>query len=706
METRLNIVYLFEHHPGLAQTFLKREITELMRQGLRVEVHSLWRARLGAPPSEPGASAFPEYDQLTIHYFRWWEAVRLIGAWPREWRRDPPLLRDGWHLLRRYRPTSLGNLIVNVWAVVFAVCRAREFRHTKPGLVHGVWATGPATAAAILSRLCGVPFSFGTDGYDVYDRGGDQFLEPKLRAASFVQANFQANLVHLRQRVPQANVILARRGLECLPPLAKNGRAPGPIRILSVARLVPKKGLFHQLAACVLLKQWGLSFAARIIGGGALHRRLQRQIEALGLADTVTLCGGQQHEQVQEAYRWADVFWHTGIVDATGNRDGLPNVIPEAFAHQLPVISGNVPGATDAVIHEVTGLVVDVSDHVALATAVRRLIEDEPLRRRLGENARRWVEENYLVNKNAGILAEAFRHAVHAPGHSATAQQEQDHPLISFIIPVHNCLALTRDCLKSLEQTVGDHRWEAIIVDDCSTDGTGEFLASLPTRYRVLRNETRQSYSVSNNRAAALARGEFLGFLNNDILLTPGWLEPMLAAFERFPDAGFVGNVQRNPRTGRYEHMGMVFSNRCHLCVGRHFPFKPFRGYTRWRAVAGACCLIRRAVFLQAGGFDETFVNGCEDMDLCLRLGQSGHQHYVANDSVIYHYVSSSEGRRDFEQRNKQRLLERWAESVRRSLTPRERLLYGINFVLRLLCRPAASPPNPPRTPVKGVAAQ
>ena len=271
-----------------------------------------------------------------------------------------------------------------------------------------------------------------------------------------------------------------------------------------------------------------------------------------------------------------------------------------------------------------------------------------------------------------------------------------NRPLVSFIIPVFNCLALTKDCLRSLEQTVQRHAWEAIIVDDCSTDVTGEFLASLPPPYRVLRNETRQSFAASNNRAAALARGEFLGFLNNDIVLTPMWLEPMLAAFERFPDAGFVGNVQRNPRTRRYEHMGMVFSGHSHLCVGRYFPFKPFRGYTQWRAVSGACCLIRRSVFLQAGGFDEAYVNGCEDMDLCLRLGQQGYRHYVANSSVIYHYVSSTEGRHDFEQRNKVKLLERWAEFVEQNLTPRERLLYGVNYVLRRVCRPRTTPRNPP----------
>lgn len=264
-----------------------------------------------------------------------------------------------------------------------------------------------------------------------------------------------------------------------------------------------------------------------------------------------------------------------------------------------------------------------------------------------------------------------------------------DQPLVSFIIPVFNCLALTKECLQSLERTVRDCPWEAILVDDCSSDGTAEFLAGLPTGYRVLRNETRQSYSASNNRAAAIARGEFLCLLNNDTILTPGWLDPMLCVFHTQPHAGVVGNVQRNPRTGRYDHMGVVFSPAgLHKCFGKYFLFKPLAGVVEWRAVTTACCLVRRDVFLRAGGFDETFVHGCEDIDLCLRLGAAGYKHYVATNSVIYHYVSSSEGRRDFEQRNKERFLERWAGGVRRNQTVRDRLLYAINSILRLICRP------------------
>jgi len=125
----------------------------------------------------------------------------------------------------------------------------------------------------------------------------------------------------------------------------------------------------------------------------------------------VKVRGATTPEGVDEACRWADIFWHTGVVDAEGDRDGLPNVIPEAFAHSLPVIASNLPGNAEAVTDGVTGLLVDVTNPKQLAQAVKRLAEDAALRNKLGEHGRRWVEENYLISSNAKILARAFEQA-------------------------------------------------------------------------------------------------------------------------------------------------------------------------------------------------------------------------------------------------------------------------------------------------------
>jgi len=402
MSATPTVAYIFERYPVLSQTFLRREVAGVCGQGVRVEIHSMLR-----PGPADRAHALPD---VPVDYFRWWEAAKLVVALPRELLRDRALLRDGWQLYRRYRPTNSENFWTTVWATIFAVCRADRLRRHRPAVIHGVWATGPATAAAILGRLCGIPFSFGGHAHDIYRHGGDAFLEPKLRAASFVHTTTQAGVAYLQECAGGAavKIVLARRGLDRLPPKLNRDAAVRPIHLLSVGRLVPKKGHDHQLAACVLLKSWGVPFALKIVGDGPLRDDLQHRIDRDGLGDSVTLCGALPPAQVEEEYRWADIFWHTGVIDSQGDRDGIPNVIPEAFAYCLPVISSRTAGPMEAVTHETTGLIVDVSDTAALAGAVKRLAGDPTLREQLGENGRRWVEQNFLIARNAQILANTF----------------------------------------------------------------------------------------------------------------------------------------------------------------------------------------------------------------------------------------------------------------------------------------------------------
>src|SRR5690606_25623817 len=128
-------------------------------------------------------------------------------------------------------------------------------------------------------------------------------------------------------------------------------------------------------------------------------------------------------------------------------------------------------------------------------------------------------------------------------------------------------------------------------------------------------------YAVTNNRASAAARGEWLVLLNNDLILQPRWLEPMLRLHRRLgPRAGLIGNVQRTVDSGVVDHAGIVI-NRCGKPEhARSLPAWWVRPFLPWRsvpAVTGACLLVRRSLWLELGGFDEGFVNGGEDIDLC-----------------------------------------------------------------------------------------
>ncbi|MDB6114773.1 MAG: hypothetical protein JWQ62_1718 [Lacunisphaera sp.] len=234
---------------------------------------------------------------------------------------------------------------------------------------------------------------------------------------------------------------------------------------------------------------------------------------------------------------------------------------------------------------------------------------------------------------------------------------------VSFIIPLHNCLPLTQAMLASLRATLPPGLGgEIILVDDGSTDGTRAWLQNLPAPCRVLLNERNLGFAATCNRGAATAAGKLLFFLNNDLVLGRRWLEPMLAAFARFPDAGLVGNVQRNAATGALDHAGIFFN---HKGKPAHDVSPP--GLARWRQVAaltGACFGIRREVWEELGGFDEGFVNGSEDIDLCLRARRAGFRNLIALRSVVRHHISASAGRKLRDEQNTFRLVARWQDEI------------------------------------------
>lgn len=239
---------------------------------------------------------------------------------------------------------------------------------------------------------------------------------------------------------------------------------------------------------------------------------------------------------------------------------------------------------------------------------------------------------------------------------------------VSFIIPLYNCLPLTQAMVASLRATLPrDLACEIILVDDGSTDGTRVWLNTLAAPFRPVFNERNLGYAAANNRGAEIAQGEFLALLNNDLVLTPHWLEPMLALHRQLGDrAGLIGNVQRSVRTGAVDHAG-IFIN----AKGKPEHERLLPGWSwlpgAWRradAVTGACVLVRREFWRRLQGFDERYQNGCEDVDLCLRAAALGHVQAVALRSVVQHHISASPGRTRRNEENTHRLVLQWRETL------------------------------------------
>ncbi|EDY84800.1 glycosyl transferase, group 2 family protein [Verrucomicrobiia bacterium DG1235] len=236
---------------------------------------------------------------------------------------------------------------------------------------------------------------------------------------------------------------------------------------------------------------------------------------------------------------------------------------------------------------------------------------------------------------------------------------------VSFIIPVFNHLDLTLDCISSLQQTASSIEYEIILVNDGSDEEATHGLNELANdRIRVIENRTNQGFAHSNNIGAVHARGETLILANNDLIFLPGWLEPMLAAFKKVPKLGLVGNIQTSVATGEIDHAGTYTSPKGSIVhkksENRNLIGQP--AYTRFHSVTGACCAIKRSLYLEIGGFDEAFVNGGEDVDLCFRLSKNGYKIAVANRSIVQHHVSATRKKSsDNDERNSRLLQRKWS---------------------------------------------
>ena len=246
---------------------------------------------------------------------------------------------------------------------------------------------------------------------------------------------------------------------------------------------------------------------------------------------------------------------------------------------------------------------------------------------------------------------------------------------LSCIVPLYNCLPLTQAMWRTLQATLPpalDH--EVIFVDDGSTDGTRDWLATLPAtapQVRVVLQPENRGYAAANNAGAALARGEYLALLNNDLALLPRWLEPMLVLARRLgPRAGVIGNVQRAFATGAIDHTGIVINLKGKPEHDRILPLRahlpPTFAWRRSPAVTGACLLVNRHLFTRIGGFNTTYRNGGEDVDFAFRCALEGRINAVALRSVVRHHISASPNRKLRDEENTRRLTLAWRDTLAR----------------------------------------
>ena len=439
-----SVAYVMNGFPRLSETFIAHEIHQLEQMGLRLRLFAVKRedeakvhpvvAAIHAP-----LTFLPKASSLSGTTLRGWLAQNLPAFWranaavaARHPLRYACTLASALLMSWRYRPRgadknesgegaegALGGLrlrkvfikeFLQAGQIADALHRAGDVGH-----LHGHFCHGVATITWFASRLSGIPFSFTAHAKDIYqtELNPGLLLERKLGAARFVATCTCANAGVLRgrhERPEDVHAIYHGLDTEYFSP----AKQPAPVEaavpmILSVGRFVEKKGFDQLIEACALLQRDGLNFGCVIVGErGSAFESIRALIEARGLADTVQLRSAVTQDELRDIYRSARAFALPCQVMEDGDRDGFPNVLAEAMAMGVPVVSTRISGIPEMIDDGVHGLLVEPRDAPALTAALRRVLTDAALHTRLARAARQRICQRFDSRRTTLALRDLF----------------------------------------------------------------------------------------------------------------------------------------------------------------------------------------------------------------------------------------------------------------------------------------------------------
>lgn len=377
----------------------------------------------------------------------------------------------------------------------------------------------------------------------------------------------------------------------------------------------------------------------------------------------------------------------------TSDFENYPLVVRESLMLKVPVLGSQAGGIPEIIEHGKNGLLFPMGNAGALRQLVRRLLKRPELAARL----RRGIRPVKTIRQEAEELVRLYRsltgkvrrgHPAFIPGLSVMKDTVQAGPpsasrktpgscsitstatpgRCSIIIPVFNNLDLTRACLESIRENTAAGSYELIVVDNGSTDGTRDFLKTKNSErfLRPLFNEANLGFARASNQGAQAAQSDCLVFLNNDTLVTPGWLSELAARAAKDAGIAAVGAKLLYP-DDTVQHAGVAISPEkkvFHIYKYFHRDHPAVNKERAFQALTAACLLVKRDVFFEVGRFDEQFVNGFEDVDLCLKMGSKGLRLIYNPRSVVCHLESRTPGRHAREGDNAKLLAVRWLHRI------------------------------------------
>ena len=420
----MKIAYFVTVFPCVSETFVHNQITGLIDLGHEVNVYSRWR---GDEVIHPDVRTYGLLDKVS-----YWPSMprnfKLCAA-----KASALLLRHGWRMPVRLMQTlncrRFGVSASSLDLLFSAIPLLRSGRSYD--VVHcqfapnGVYAAGLKELGIITGKLFTTFHDVGLTTYA--NKWGERVFEHLFSVGDLFFATSERD----RERLvtigcPRDKVRVHRTGVDCalFTPHSDRKRDGSSLRILSVGRLVEKKGFEYGIRAIAELKRRGIACEYDVVGGGPLEEMLRDLAKTLGVDDCVRFHGAQARDYILSLHRNANVFAAPSVTARNAEQEVIPIVLMEAMASGLPVVSTHHASIAELVEDNVSGFLVPERDAGALADRLALLTEDEELRRQMGSAGRRIAEKLSDIDKLNRQLAATFEEVLSGSSGEASSAVE------------------------------------------------------------------------------------------------------------------------------------------------------------------------------------------------------------------------------------------------------------------------------------------
>jgi colanic acid/amylovoran biosynthesis glycosyltransferase len=398
----MKIAYILTTFPCRSETFAASEIQNLRKLGFDITVF----AAAGQYPnfSSPPDSAV-KYRPPLFSMRSFFSVVYLLFRHPL-WNIKLSRLLLKLILLN---PQEAKVAAANIHTIAFF---ARVIDKKSISHIHAYFLNWPCCITMALAAVTGRTFSIAAHARDLFVERGE--IKLKASHARFIVTCTQYGMDYLKRRLPESlhnKLHLNYHGIDIkhsnFGDSRKTGNSDG-YRLAAVGRLVPKKGFDYLIKAFSFVHLSFPNCTLSIAGDGSEYGKLSALVCKMNLETSVKFLGWLDHDSTMQLIRSSTILVVPSIIAADGDRDGIPNVIIEAFVNGTPVVAGRLPATAEAIEHCQNGLLADSCDETELADAIENLLSDKDLRSQLSQKAYETAVNRFDAAKNAGCLAKLF----------------------------------------------------------------------------------------------------------------------------------------------------------------------------------------------------------------------------------------------------------------------------------------------------------